>query len=244
MDKATVEQVDFLEKAPLLASQSVNLVCTDPPWNCHYGYNNPEFKDNLTSKDYLAWSERWIAECARLLAPNGSFWLCSGDEYVAELCLILKGCGLHMRNWVIWSYNFGQYTTTKFGRNKTHLLYFTKHPKNRTWNSDAILIPSARQSKYKDKRAQVNGRVPGDCWDYPRVAGTFKERADYPTQMNELVIQRIILACSNPKDTVLDCFCGSGTTPTVAKRLGRQFLAYDISEEAIRITNERLANVP
>ena len=74
----------------------------------------------------------------------------------------------------------------------------------------------------------------------PRVCGTFKERTGHPCQMPEAVLERIIRVASNPGDLVLDPFAGSGTTLAVAKRLGRQYLGIELSEEYAEAANDRL----
>jgi DNA modification methylase len=80
-----------------------------------------------------------------------------------------------------------------------------------------------------------------DTWYFPRVAGTFRERAGFHgCQMPEQLLGRIIRTCSNPGDIVLDPFSGSATTLAVAKKLGRRFIGFDISEQYVRYGRERL----
>src|SRR5262249_37833739 len=80
-----------------------------------------------------------------------------------------------------------------------------------------------------------------DTWYFPRIAGTFKERAGFHgCQMPEQLLGRIIRTCSNENDVVLDPFAGSATTLVVAKKLGRRFLGFEISDEYIRRGSERL----
>jgi len=83
-----------------------------------------------------------------------------------------------------------------------------------------------------------------DTWYFPRVAGTFKERAGFHgCQMPEQLLGRIIRSCSAPDEVVLDPFSGSATTLAVAKKLGRKYLGFDISEEYIQYGKERLASI-
>lgn len=83
-----------------------------------------------------------------------------------------------------------------------------------------------------------------DTWYFPRVAGTFKEREGFHgCQMPEQLLGRIIRTCSNPGDLVLDPFSGSATTLAVAKKLGRKFLGFDLSEQYITRGLERLAGI-
>jgi site-specific DNA-methyltransferase (adenine-specific) len=98
------------------------------------------------------------------------------------------------------------------------------------WNADAIRVPSARQEKYNDKRANPKGRVPDDVWEFPRVCGTFKERRPWcPNQHPEALIERIILLSTKPGDLVLDFFGGTGTVHRVCKRLDRNSITTEIS---------------
>ena len=69
---------------------------------------------------------------------------------------------------------------------------------------------------------------------------TSAENCGYPTQKPESLLERIINASSNPGDLVFDCFMGSGTTPTVAMRLGRKFIGADINLGSIQTTVKRL----
>lgn len=80
-----------------------------------------------------------------------------------------------------------------------------------------------------------------DTWYFPRVAGTFKERAGFHgCQMPEQLLARIIRLCSNPGELVLDPFSGSATTLTVAKKLGRRYLGFDLSDDYVRYGRDRL----
>ena len=135
-----------------------------------------------------------------------------------------------------------------------------------------VRVPSARALVYADKRANPAGRLPDDTWIvrpaaddnwvlrpqdlpegfqpgddtwyYARVAGTFKERQGFHgCQMPEQLLGRIIRVSSNPGDIVLDPFAGSGTTLAVAKKLERQWIGCELSEEYVRAASERLKMV-
>ena len=150
--------------------------------------------------------------------------------------------GLHPRNWIIWYYTFGQNMKNKFCRAHTHILYFSKDPAEYTFNDDLLRYPSARHTEYQDLRANPAGRLPNDVWDeFPRVCGTFKERDGFHgCQLPEALLQRIIMASSNPGDVVLDPLVGSGTTAAAAKRLGRKYVGIDLSPEYVKRARERL----
>ncbi|HDD62244.1 MAG TPA: site-specific DNA-methyltransferase, partial [Chloroflexi bacterium] len=84
------------------------------------------------------------------------------------------------------------------------------------------------------------GKVPEDWWYFPVVARLHQERTGYPTQKPERLLERIILASTNPDGLVADFFCGAGTTGTVANRLNRRFILSDLQNRAIITSRSRL----
>jgi len=219
-----------------------DLIFADPPFNIGYQYD--VYEDRKAYDEYHAWTERWMAACKEVLKPAGSFWIAIGDDYAAEVRLIANKLGLHLRNWVIWHYTFGQQTKMKFARSHTHLFYFVKDPKNFTFDDKAVRTFSDRQREYNDKRANPAGKLPDDTWtEFPRLCGTFAERTAHPCQMPETILARIIRVSSNAGDVVLDPFAGSGTTLAVAKKLSRDYVGIELSPEYVQKMNARLASV-
>jgi site-specific DNA-methyltransferase (adenine-specific) len=232
---------DCVELLAQVKQPFADLVFADPPFNIGYKYD--KYHDQRASEKYLAWTRDWIGACAGVLKPQGSFYIAIGDEYAAQIKLILEDeVGLTLRNWIIWHYSFGQQTKNKFARSHTHILYFVKDAKDFTFNDDMVRVISDRQKKYGDKRANPAGKMPDDVWnEYPRVCGTFRERTGFPCQMPESLLARIIRVSSNEGDWVLDPFCGSGTTAVVAHKLNRTYTSIDISETYVEAAKERIA---
>ncbi|MDZ4820094.1 MAG: site-specific DNA-methyltransferase [Planctomycetota bacterium] len=256
-----IHQGDCIAAMQSLPDGCVDLAFADPPFNIGYDYD--VYHDKLESDRYLAWSADWMRQVVRLLKPDGTFWLAIGDEYAAELKVLMqRELGLTCRSWVIWYYTFGVNCKYKFTRSHAHLFQMVKDPEKFTFNVEAIRVPSARQLVYGDTRANPAGRLPDDTWIlrpqdlpngfqaeedtwyFPRVAGTFKQRAGWHgCQMPEQLLGRIIRACSNEGEVVLDPFGGSGTTPCVAKKLNRRYLACELSEQYAARIEERLATI-
>ena len=233
---------DCIEIMKTLPSESIDLIFADPPFNIGIKYD--VHNDNMPYEEYHNWSEKWIKETYRLLKDNGAIYIAIGDEFSAEINLILKKMGFYFRNWIIWYYTFGQNQRKKFNRAHTHIFYFTKNKNNFVFNADAVRVPSARQSIYNDKRAYPKGKVPDDVWQISRICGTFKERASkHPCQMPEALLERIIKASSNENDVVLDPFAGTGTTLVVAKKLNRRFIGIEKSPSYYKMVKDRLSNV-
>jgi site-specific DNA-methyltransferase (adenine-specific) len=146
-----------------------------------------------------------------------------------------------MRNWIIWHYSFGQQMKNKFARSHTHIFYFVKDEKNFIFNDNHVRVISDRQKIYRDKRANPEGKMPDDVWDeYPRLCGTFDERMNFPCQMPESLLARIIRVSSKEGHCVLDPFSGSGTTTAVAHKLNRVYMGIDISEEYVKESEKRI----
>jgi DNA modification methylase len=254
-----VYQGDCIERLAKIEPGSIDLVFADPPFNIGYEYD--VYHDQRADDEYLLWSRKWMAGVHAALKPSGTFWLAIGDEYAAELKLAAQELGFICRSWVIWYYTFGVNCTRVFSRSHTHLFYLVKDRKHFTFNANdpAVRVPSARQLVYADGRANPNGRLPDntwilrpqdaphgfapdhDTWYFPRVAGTFKEREGFHgCQMPEQLLARIIRCCSNPGETVLDPFGGSGTTLVVAKKLERQWIGFELSKDYVDKIKARL----
>jgi len=257
--KTGLIQGDCVQLLAGLPAGCVDLVFADPPFNIGYQYD--VYQDQRNDSEYLDWCRQWISGVHRALKPDGTFWLAIGDEYAAELKVIAQETGFVSRSWVIWYYTFGVNCKNNFSRSHTHLFYFVRDPKQFTFNSSDpdLRVPSARQLVYADSRANPAGRLPdntwvlrpqdipesfaesGDTWYYPRVAGTFKERQGFHgCQMPEQVLGRIIRACSNEGETVLDPFGGSGTSLATAKKLARNWLGFELSPEYAEKIRKRL----
>lgn len=247
---------DCIQVLEGLPAGCADLVFADPPFNIGYRYD--VYDDRRAKADYLAWTEKWLAATVRVLAPNGSLFLAIGDEFVAEHKVRLDALGLTMRNWIVWHYTFGVNCQKKFNRSHAHILYYVRDPKDYTFFPDRVRVPSARMTTYADRRANPVGKLPddtwmlrpqeseahflpdSDTWHVPRVCGTFNERLGHPCQMPEAVLDRIVRVASKPGDLVLDPFAGSGTTLAVAKKLGRDYLGIELSEQYADGVRKRL----
>jgi DNA modification methylase len=245
--------------------------CEDPPFNIGLPYSL--YDDQLPYTEYVNWSRRWINECVRVLKPNGSMYVFIGDDYAAEIKVLLRESGLKFRNWLCWYFKFGQSQRRKFNRCHTHILYYTKSATDFTFNAADILVPSARQLTYNDKRAKAGGKVPDDIWEVyardvdcrpdelrlypedlelwtdPRLCGTFNERLNkadgsaHPCQLPLSLLRRIIKASSNKRDLVVDCFSGTGTTAYAAAELERNFITMEMDPEYVKVGRERLSTL-
>ena len=190
----------------------------------------------------------------RLLKPNGTLYLhldWHANSYARLLLDEIFG-PRGLLNEIVWVYHGPSAIRSAFNRKHDAILAYVKGD-GYTFNSDAVRQPynpatiQAFRASPKAGFGKVpdleRGKVPEDWWYFPVVARLHKERTGYPTQKPEALLERIILASSNPGDLVADFFCGSGTAPTVAARLGRRFIGCDESFRAIHATRRRLCAV-
>lgn len=235
----------------------VDLIFADPPFNWNRAYD--KWDDNLPREDYLDFTYNWLSACEKLLRPGGAFWVNIPDDSAAEIVVHLKRLGLEMENWCIWHYRFGQNTKSRFINSKVHALYFVKpgeaeDGRGRTWNADTILEASDRATTYFDHRTldkkdgmPAGMRVPMDVWYgryWGRIQGNNKERrANHDNQLPEVYLERVIRACSNEGDLVVDPFVGSGTTAVMAHALGRRFVGTEFSKANAESAFERITKL-
>lgn len=247
----------------------VNLVYADPPFftNRHYTARIGRGEDSRKPREWQlakGYADHWdnldayidflyqrLALMVRLLAPGGTIYLhldWHADAYARLLLDELLGADSFL-NEIIWTYHGPSPIRSAFNRKHDTILVYTKGP-NYTFNADAVRIPYD-ESTLKTFAASTKagfgkvpnlkrGKVPEDWWYFPVVARLHNERTGYPTQKPEALLERIILASSNPGDLVADFFCGSGTTSLVAARHGRRFLTSDATFRAIHTARERL----
>ena len=216
-----------LEVLPYLPP--AKMVFADPPDNLGMKYEG--FIDKwYSSGSYLT----WLMDVIRCGATHADiFWF--SHYYRWELPLIGKlyaDMGYIWDNWgirqFIWHYTFGQQQQTDFKSCYRPILRMLRSEAE--VYPDAIRVPSARQLKYHDKRADPRGCVPGDVWEFPRVCGTFKERRKWhPNQHPEALIERIVKFSCKPGDLVIDMFAGTGTANRVCKRLGIDCIGVELS---------------
>jgi DNA modification methylase len=239
---------DLLRCVPQCTASEVDLIFADPPFNWQVPYK--DWNDSMPREEFLVFTRDWLDGCIEALAPHGSLWVNIPDDTAAEIVVHLKDRGMTMVNWCIWHFRFGQHRRGNFIVSKVHALYFAKDPQQRTWNAEHILEPSDRATTYFDPRTHnkregtAGMRVPLDVWygkNWGRIQGNNKERrSKHENQIPEIYLERVIRACSNEGDLVLDPFLGSGTTATVARELKRRSIGFEYAPESAESAFERI----
>ena len=210
---------------------------------------------------YIEWLYKRVEQLYRVLKPTGSFYLhCDwhANAYIRVHILDKIFGDKNFVNEIVWCYTGGTDSKIRFLRKHDTIFFYAKNIEEYKFNP--IFVPFAAGSikrfnkedekgKYKinslsdgriTRTYMKEGKYAPDYWNISIVVPTSKERIGYPTQKPEALLERIIKASSNPGDVVLDAFCGGGTTPAVARRLGRKFIGIDQSVRAIAVSKARL----
>ncbi len=247
----------------------INLIYADPPFftNRHYPMRIGRGEDSRRPQEWLldeGYPDHWpdidayldmlyprLKLMHDLLADSGTLYLhldWHANAYARLLLDEIFGAN-RLLNEIVWVYHGPSPIRSAFNRKHDTILVYTKGDQY-TFNVDQVRqaydpttvktfasSPKAGFGKVPDLE---RGKVPEDWWYFPVVARMHRERCGYPTQKPEALLERIILASSNPGDWVADFFCGSGTAAIVSGRHARKFIAGDVSQRAIHTTRSRL----
>ena len=195
--------------------------------------------------DYLGFLRPRLIEAHRILTANGSLFFHIDWRESARCRLLLEeifGGEQHCINELIWVYDFGARSKSKWSAKHDNIYWFAKDPNNYIFNYDEIdRIPYMAPGLVGKEKAAL-GKTPTDTWWQTIVPTNGKEKTGYPTQKPLAILERIVRVHSQPQDTVLDFFAGSGTTGEAATQNNRQFILVDQNPEAIAVMESRFAN--
>lgn len=210
---------------------------------------------------YLSYMANRLRECWRVLKPTGSIYLHCDPTMSHSLKLVMDGIFGRRRfqNEVIWSYRRYTAFSKRFQREHDCLLFYAKgapvfHPVYEAYGNQSGTKDShykrgedGRWYRWQKRKGATaykvylsHGRRAGDVWVLSHINASAKERVGYPTQKPLKLLNRIIEASSNSDSTVLDPFCGCGTTVHAAQVLGRHWIGIDICVNACKVVERRL----
>jgi len=197
---------------------------------------------------YLIMMAIRLVELHRVLKLTGSIYLHCDPTASHYLKLIMDAVfGFkQFQNEIIWHYQTGGASKTRFSRKHDVIIFYTK---SQIWkfHGERVAIPRtekalARAQNPKGARIAIDDTMknPNDVLIIQQMNPMAIERLGYPTQKPEALLEVIIAASSNEDDIVLDPFCGCGTTIAVAERLNRKWVGIDITHLAITLMKHRL----
>ena len=261
---------DNLEVLKNMKSNSIDLVYIDPPFNTgkiqdrkslktirsnngdRTGFKGQKYSTKIIgSKSYsdihenfLDFLKERIIQTKRILKENGSFFLhldYREIHYAKVMCDEIFGRQSFI-NEIIWAYDYGARSKTKWSTKHDNILWYSINTNNFTFRYDDIdRIPYMAPELVSADKVK-RGKTPTDCWWNTIVSPNGKEKTGYPTQKPLAILNRIIKVHSNPGETVLDYFAGSGTTGIAAINNGRNAILIDKNPEAIKIMEKRFGS--
>jgi site-specific DNA-methyltransferase (adenine-specific) len=193
--------------------------------------------------DFMAFIHPRLDEAYRILKPSGSLFL-HLDYREVHYCKIWLDQVFGREsfiNEIIWAYDYGARSKRRWSTKHDNILWYAKDPNNYTFNYDDIdRIPYMAPGLVGPEKA-ARGKTPTDAWWHTIVSPTGKEKTGYPTQKPLGIIERIVRVHSNPGETVLDFFAGSGTVGEACENLKRNYVLVDCNPEAVSAMKKRLA---
>ncbi|HWP85501.1 MAG TPA: site-specific DNA-methyltransferase [Terriglobia bacterium] len=246
---AVIYPGDCLDLLKTIPNGSIQLVVTSPPYNL-----GKEYETKLRIELYVEQQARIITECARILSPRGSMCWQVGN-YVERGAIIpldtvlypvFSELKLKMRNRIIWHFEHGLHCSRRFSGRYETILWFTKSDEY-TFNLDAVRVPQKYPGKKYFKGPKTGqyscnplGKNPGDLWTIPNVKSNHVEKTDHPCQFPVELIERLVLALTNPGDWVFDPFLGTGTTVIAAIRHGRRGAGAEMVPKYVQLARDRV----
>jgi adenine-specific DNA-methyltransferase len=229
-----------------IQDNSIDLIFADPPYNIgkRFATRMDAWPDD---ESYINWCKVWLNLCISKLRPNGSMYLMASTQSMPYLDIFLRD-KVDILSRIIWHYDSSGVQAKKYyGSLYEPILFCVKDQRNYTFNSEQIKVTARTGAERKliDYRKNPpapysDSKVPGNVWYYPRVRFRMPEYVEHPTQKPESLLERIIMASTNPGDIVLDPFAGSFSTCSVAQKLGRRTIGIEIEESYIKLGLARL----
>jgi len=239
-------QGDCIAMLRSLPSASVDMVFADPPYNLQLGGDlfRPEggrvdaVDDAWDQFDsyavYDAFCREWLAECRRVLKPDGTIWVIGSYHNIFRVGTMLQDQGFWILNDIVWrkANPMPNFKGTRFTNAHETLIWASQGEKARyTFNYRAMKTLNDELQMRSD-------------WVLPICGGPERLKKDgykaHPTQKPEALLYRVLLACTKPGDVVVDPFFGTGTTGAVAKRLGRHWIGIERETAYVNVAQERI----
>jgi adenine-specific DNA-methyltransferase len=229
------------------------LVLTSPPYNIGKAYERHNMR---STAQYVEDQREIIGLCTAVLKKNGSLcWQVGNhvaDGYIEPLDILLYqafiDAGFVLRNRVIWHFEHGLNRQRSLSGRYETLLWFTRKRSDYTFNIDPIRVPQKYPAKkaYRGPRkgeylSNPKGKNPGDVWIFPNVKQNHPEKiSEHPCQFPFELVERVMLALTDPNDLVIDPFMGVGTTAVGAAFFGRRFAGAETISKYLEQADARL----
>jgi site-specific DNA-methyltransferase (adenine-specific)/modification methylase len=235
-----------LEILKIIPNKTFDLIFADPPYNLQIGKKlkrpddskvngvNDKWDQFESFNDYDNFCKHWLTECKRVLKDNGSIWVIGTYHNIFRLGYHIQNIGFWILNDVIWKKNnpMPNFRGTRFTNAHETLIWASKNKKSKyTFNYQSLKCLNDDLQMRSD-------------WTLPICSGSERIKKNgkkvHSTQKPESLLHRILLASTNKDDFVFDPFLGTGTTPVVAKKLGRNYFGIEKEKKYFNTAKQRL----
>lgn len=240
---------DCIEIMRTIPDASVDAVFADSPYNLQLGAKTlyrPEdqtaaraVRDNWDAFEsptaYDEFTRAWMAECKRILKPDGAMWVIGSYHNIFRVGAILQDLGFWILNDIVWvkTNPMPNFRGTRFTNAHETLIWATPTKTGKyTFNYETMKKLNGGKQMRSDWDINI-------CLGEERVKGA-DGKSLHNTQKPLDLLRRVILASTKPGDVILDPFVGSGTTAAAAKELGRQFISIDREESYVTAARRRV----
>jgi modification methylase len=225
----------------------IDMVFADPPYNLQLGGNlfrpegglvgavDDDWDKFETFAAYDEFTRAWLKEARRILKPNGTLWVIGSYHNIFRVGASLQDAGFWILNDVVWrkANPMPNFRGTRFTNAHETLIWASR-------SEDSRYTFNYRVMKALNDELQMRSD-----WLFPICSGGERVKDEgggkaHPTQKPEALLYRVLLACTNPGDVVLDPFFGTGTTGAVARRLGREWIGIEREKRYVKVARERI----
>jgi site-specific DNA-methyltransferase (adenine-specific) len=240
-NEIVVRQGDNLSILREIKANSVRLIYIDPPYNTGKEQARGENRYSDKYDDFQSFIEPRLQQCHRILTSDGSLFvhLDWREVHYVKVWLDQIFGRASFINEIVWVYDYGARSKTKWSTKHDNILWYAKDPKRYIFNySEIERIPYMAPGLVGKDKAE-RGKTLTDSWWHTIVGTNSQEKTGYPTQKPLGILSRIVKVHSEMYDTVLDCFAGSGSFGEAAYQEGRNAILIDQNSQAIEIMRER-----
>lgn len=244
-------EADALTALNEFSDESFDFVFADPPYFLSndgftvksgkaVSVNKGEWDRSRGFDEDLAFHERWIRESVRVLKPDGTIAISGTYHSIYQCGFVLQRLGCRVINEIIWFKPNG--APALAGRN------FTASHETIIWASKGKSVKHTfnyRESReWNDPSDQIlrAGKQMRSVWSIPNTPKREKVCGTHPTQKPLQLMERLIVLCTKPGDTVLDPFSGSGSTGVACVRNDRNFIGIELDPQYVKLSTQRIAS--
>lgn len=248
-----IYNVDCFEYMKTIKDESIPLIVTDAPYGISFDatfhMDNADW-DKMSKQEYKSFLDKFLAECKRILTPEGSMWMFYGITNIEEVLAACNESGLykHLENATVYARAKGRGSSKKMKSLREEIMHLTKHPTKYTWNMveylRKVVVPYVVDGKPRGWALDIStgDRVRwtglGNCAFFtPPTYHSVGEKQIHSCQKPILLMSALVMLSSNIGDTVLDPFAGSGATGVAAYLCDREFIGCELDKKMCEKAN-------